>query len=213
MEKELTLDDLIWDEFNIPLEEDISSEYYTIDEIKREVEKRIAELNRLGYKFSANQVVRYAFLNHNRTIAGTNSVDNHKYVFAMSKQAARKKNAKYLDTIIYHELCHMLQLEYLFDNELVYYKNGKRINAEEDQGIIDDLLGKDGHTTFWQIFANKINRVLLINPPVAARLDDKDVSDIFLEGTFTSKDVEFDFDGFWDDFGYIDYLKRNGKLD
>jgi hypothetical protein len=209
MEDNFTIEDcLFWDEFNLPLQEDSLDEYYTIDEIKHEVEKRIAELNKIGYKFSANQVVRYAFLNHNRTTAGTNSVDDHKYVFAISKQAARKKNEKYLDNIIYHELCHMLQLEYLFDNELFYYENGKRTNAEEDQNIIDDLLGKDGHTAFWQIFVNKVNRVLLVNPPVAARLSDKDVSDIFLEGTFTSRRVESSFDGFWDDFGYSDYLKR-----
>lgn len=204
---------LFLDEFNLPLQEGGLDEYYTIDEIRHEVEKRIAELNRIGYNFSANQVVRYAFLNHNRTTAGTNSVDDHKYVFAISKQAARKKNEKYLDNIIYHELCHMLQLEYLFDNELFYYENGKRTNAEEDQYIIDDLLGEDGHTIFWQTFVNKVNRALSINPPIKARLDDKDLTDIFLESTFKSRRVESSFKGFWDDFGYNEYLKQKVKGD
>ena len=204
-------DCLFLDDFSLLMQEDTSEDYYTIDEIKYEVEKRIAELNRIGYKFSAGQIVRYAFLSHARTTAGTNSVDDRKYIFAISKQAARKRNERFLDTIIYHELCHMLQLEYLFDNDLFYYENGKRTNAEEDQYIIDDLLGEDGHTVFWQTFVNKVNRALSVNPPIKARLDDKDLTDIFLESTFKSRRVESKFDGFWDDFGYADYLKRKGK--
>lgn len=213
MDEFINPEDLLFlDEFNLPLQEDSTEDYYTIDEIKHEVEKRIIELNKIGYKFSPNQIARYAFLSHNRTTAGTNSVDDHKYVFAISRQAARKKNEKYLDNIIYHELCHMLQLEYLFDNELFYYENGKRTNAKEDQDIIDDLLGNDGHTAFWKTFVNRVNRTLLVNPPIAATLDDKDISDIFLEDTFKPKRIESNFNGFWDDFGYGDYLNRKVSL-
>ena len=119
-EKEFRLDDLLWDEFDLPLEEGVSpADFLTLDEIKAELAKRIRELNKLNYGISFEQIVQYELRDSKETTAGIKPIADHKYLFVISKYAARKRNEKYFDMIFYHELCHILQFEYLFNSEFI----------------------------------------------------------------------------------------------
>ena len=183
------IDEFILDKFELPICEDVEDDYYTLEEIKQEVNKRITELSKLGRSFtlSTEQVAKYTFLDTTETVAGTWPVADCKYKFEISKQAARKRNEKYLDNIIYHELCHMLQFEFLFNSFAIYYEDGK-LKGNIDKSRLSMLLSaNEGHTELWHTFVNKINRAFVINPPVNKNLSDKDVTDIFLESTFNSE--------------------------
>ena len=105
--KGFVIPDFIYDTFNLSLlEAGQDNDYYTIEELKVLVADRIKELNRLGYKVSADQILEYEIINTTDITAGIKSLSDKQYKFVIAKLAARRKNEKYLDTIIYHELCH-----------------------------------------------------------------------------------------------------------
>ena len=192
--KGFVIPDFIYDTFNLSLLEagqGNDDDYYTIEELKVLVADRIKELNRLGYKVSADQILEYEIINTTDITAGIKSVSNKQYKFVIAKLAARKKNEKYLNTIIYHELCHMLQLEFLFNDNLIFYVNGKLNGNRDKSDLVNNLLLNNGrHTYLWQAFAHELNTKLVINPPIEKELSDKDLSDIFLESIFKKEGFE-----------------------
>ena len=106
----------IWDKFDLPLYEDTDDRrFLTISEFKLEVDKRIKKLAALGSKYLISQdcQIEYEFINHGDSVACIEPVGKHRYLFKVADLAARKRNEKYLDAIIYHELCHILQIETL----------------------------------------------------------------------------------------------------
>lgn len=201
-EKDFILDDLIWDDFNLPLEEEIdSSDYLTLEEIKVELSKRINELNKLGYGISLNQIAKYEVRDDKRTTAGIKPIAEHEYLFVISKYAARKKNEPYFDMIFYHELCHILQIEYLLNSEFIYYSDTKLLPDPDKKEYVYSMLKADGgHTPLWQMFVNKLNRVLKISPPIASVPNNDELADIFSENFYETDNEDFEFDGFYDYF-------------
>ena len=200
-ELDFNIDDLLWDDFNLPLEEDAEpTDYLTLDEIKAELATRIGELNKLGYSISIDHVVRYDIRDNKETTAGVQPIGEHKYLFVISKYAARKKNEKYFDMIFYHELCHILQIEYLFNSEFIYYDGAKLLPDPDKREYVYSVLKVDGgHTPLWQMFVNKLNRVLRLNPPITSIPNDDELSDIFSESLYSAGD-DFEFNGFYDYF-------------
>ena len=190
--KGFVIPDFIYDTFNLSLlEADQDNDYYTIEELKVLVSDKIKELNRLGYKVSSDQILEYEIRGTTDITAGIKSVSDKQYKFVIAKFAARKKNDKYLNTIIYHELCHMLQLEFLFNNDLIFYINGKLNGNIDRSDLVNNLLlNNGGHTDLWHAFAHELNIKLFINPPVEKELSDKDLSDIFLESIFKKEGFE-----------------------
>ena len=190
--KGFVIPDFIYDTFNLSLlEAGQDNDYYTIEELKVLVADKIKELNRLGYKVSADQILECEIRDTTNIIAGIKSVSDKQYKFVIAKLATRKKNEKYLNTIIYHELCHMLQLEFLFNNDLIFYASGKLNGNIAKSDLVNNLLlNNGGHTDLWHAFAHELNIKLFINPPVEKELSDKDLSDIFLESIFKKEGFE-----------------------
>ena len=190
--KGFVIPDFIYDTFNLSLfEADQDNDYYTLEELKVLVSDRIKELNRLGYKVSADQILEYEIRDATDITAGIKSVSDKQYKFVIAKLVARRKNEKYLNTIIYHELCHMLQLEFLFNNDLIFYAGGKLNGSIAKSDLVNNLLlNNGGHTDLWHAFAHELNIKLFINPPVEKELSDKDLSDIFLESIFKKEGFE-----------------------
>ena len=190
--KGFVIPDFIYDTFNLSLlEAGTDNDYYTIEDLKILVSDRIKKLNRLGYKVSADQILKYEIIDTTDITAGIKSVSDKQYKFVIAKLAARKKNEKYLNTIIYHELCHMLQLEFLFNNDLIFYADGKLNGNIDRSDLVNNLLlNNGGHTDLWYAFAHELNTKLFINPPIEKELSDKDLSDIFLENIFKKEGFE-----------------------
>lgn len=197
---------IIEDDFNLPLFEDSgSADFYSTHEIHLEVVKRIKELNRLGYNISPGQIIEYEIHNRTSPTASIKPAGYKKYKFSIARLAARKRNEKYFDTIIYHELCHVLQIDYLFETELCIFSDGKFKKSIADRPLINILLSdKGGHTDFWKTFTNNVNHMLKVDPPIEEVPREEDLIDIFLESTFSAKKAkeyeDSDFDGFSDYF-------------
>ena len=180
----------IWDKFDIPLQEDIEdNSFYTINEIRQEVEKRIVKLATLGTQYSIpkNYQIEYEIIKHKDTVACIEPIGEHKYLFRIADLVARKRNEKYLDTVIYHELCHILQIETLVDIGLMDYEDGTLGYKTSDKATVAELFYKnDFHTTIWYSLVGKVNSAFNINPPISRFLDPDTEIDLFLESTFKS---------------------------
>lgn len=205
------------DEFDLPLHEDAADDFYTVDEIKREVEKRIVKLASLSaeYRISVDSIVRYEIgglrLQGNKAIAETEPVDTHKYIFRISKQATRKCYTQYLDTIIYHELCHMLQVDFLISAHILSFV-GDELSYDIDQKDTVEFFyeADDGHTKLWYSFVKIVNIALAINPPVDRFFNANiDISDTFLESTFSRDRMVIHNRAFTDDFSWL--IKEENK--
>ena len=204
-DKDFTLNDLIWDVFDLPIEEDVDSiDFLTLDEVKAEMAKRINELNKIGYALSLNNIVEWEIRNNTETTAGIQPKVKHGYLFVISKYAARRRNEKYFDMIFYHELCHMLQIEYLFNSGFIYYDDHGKLLPDlgQEEYVYNSLKVSAGHTMLWRAFTNKVNQVLKVNPPITSTPSDDQLADIFSESFYNnSKEYEdFEFEGFFDYF-------------
>lgn len=197
------------DEFDLPLYEDIANDFYTVTEIKREVEKRITKLTTLSteYKLSPKSIINYEIgnLSNSRAVAEIEPVDTHRYIFRLSKSVARRCYESYFDTIIYHELCHALQVDFLISAHILYFEDGELCYDIDQKELVQFLYKADnGHTKLWYSFVKIVNAALVVNPPVDRFFNANiDVSDTFLESTFKLDKVVIHDRTFTDDFGWL----------
>ena len=181
------------DTFELPVYEEILDRFYTAIEIKQEVNKRIVELATLGsiYTIPIEYIAECKIIDNAEAIATIELIGEHRYQFTLSKTIARKENERFLDTIIYHELCHILQVEALITMNVLKFIDGELCYNPEEREAAQALYDKaDGHTALWYMYVDQVNRMLVVNPPVTRffnSADLKDASDIFLEDTFTKK--------------------------
>lgn len=194
-EKDFIVDDaFIWDKFNLSslLEDVESNDFYTELEVREEISKRIDSINSLGFRLRLGQIAEIEIRDTTDITAGIQPIADHTYKFVIAKLVARKRNDKYLDTIIYHELCHVLQIEFLFNKGLFYYdENGKLRGLESERDYIESVYKVNGrHTAIWYQFVRKVNSNLFVNPPVAKELNHDDLVDIFLENFYKSDSFE-----------------------
>lgn len=203
------------DEFDLPIFEEVADDFYTIAEIQQEVEKRIVKLTALSteYKLSPESIIRYEIGNlHNpKAVAEIEPVDMHKYIFRISESASRKCYEKYFDTIIYHELCHALQVDFLISAHIIYFEDGELCYNKEQRETVEFLYeADDGHTKLWYSFVRIANAALVINPPVDRLFNvNLDVSDAFLESTFRHDKIVIHNRTFSDDFGLLLYKEQD----
>lgn len=214
------------DEFELPLFEESNNDFYTTVEIQQEVEERIIKLAALSNKYvlSTDSIIKYEIgnLRNPKAVAEIEPVDTYKYVFRISKSATRNCYKKYFDTIIYHELCHALQVDFLINAHIIYFDDGELCYDSAQKELVELLYEADeGHTKLWYSFVKVINAVLVINPPVDRFFNaDTDISDVILESTFKNdraiirnrtftddfdglleeESDDLDFDGFYDYF-------------
>lgn len=197
------------DEFDLPLYEESASDFYTVVEIQREVEERIINLAALSsrYVLSTDSIIKYEIgnLRTPKAVAEIEPVDTHKYVFRISKSAARKCYKKCFDTIIYHELCHALQVDFLINAHTLYFDDGELCYDSEQKELVELLYEADeGHTKLWYSFVKVANAALVINPPVDRYFNAAaDISDTILESAFKSDKVIIHDRAFTDDFGWL----------
>jgi hypothetical protein len=209
-EKCVVLNKSFIDEFDIPLQEGAVDDFYTVSEIKQEVEKRIARLAALDaeYAISPESIIRYEIVSGGRSMAEVVPVDTHKYVFRIAKQTAVKRNEKYLDTIIYHELCHILQVDTLLNMGYIHFdEEGFLSYYTKHKALVWTLYDKDeGHTSLWQSYVDSTNDAFMVNPPISRYFTvTEDISDAFLESTFKQEPEKARVKNqvFTDDFSYL----------
>lgn len=139
------------------------------------------------YIIPQNCRIEYEIIKHDDKAACIEPIGEHKYLFRIADLAARKRNEKYLDTIIYYELCHILQIETLVAIGLMDYYDGILGYNKSEKAAVETLFFKnDFHTTIWYALIDGVNSAFKVNPPIDRMLDTETEIDLFLESTFKS---------------------------
>ena len=185
--------EILAEDLGIELKEE-TEDQYSLDEIKQEVKERISKLAMLGkdYTVPLEYITEYKIIEDSDAYAFIQPIGEHQYRFGISTRLARKRYSKHLDFLIYHELCHILQIETLVrKNILVYNEDGRLCLHWCRKAAATRLYLKDeGHTSLWYKFVKHVNKSLNVNPPIAAVGTLYEVLDLEedLEDTFTEKD-------------------------
>lgn len=107
-------------------------------------------------------------------------VGQDQYTLLINKRIL--KNKDFLKAVIYHELCHLYQLERLFKEKVIFWNYDiDRLSASEQKvdSAIKHLNQNGGHTGYWQKLADRINSEIKPIIPVKAFLSDKDKQQFF----------------------------------
>ena len=154
------------------------------EEFKKEVCKRIGKLHEIGLNLiEPGQIVEFKTISGKKIVAGVKPIDNWQYEFVIAEAALRRSKAKYLDTIIYHELCHILQINYSQNTGALFFLNDEMRAAEgKDEFLRYAYELNRGHTWLWQSFADKVNQRLRPEPQVSQLLDDDSLHDLLENG-------------------------------
>lgn len=105
-----------------------------------------------------------------------------------------------LVSTIYHELCHVYQLNRLFTEGIMaydYFKNDISALHEEDTELLKAHLNDNGgHTVYWRELADKINSIIKPAKKITAYLTES-IENIKPE-LFEEDYFRLNFDGFYD---------------
>lgn len=185
MNKGIYVSPIITDTFGLklPLEEQNDS-LVTLDEFIQQVKECINKVNQINFKISFNEIDHFEILSGTNIVAGITAIGDSKYIFSINKAMLRNKCRYLFDTIIYHELCHILQLDYLFMTDFISFNTKTKLIDILYKDIVlvkKFLTDNGGHTIFWRGFANKINKLLKPVPPVGITLDQENTNLVFNE--------------------------------
>lgn len=118
--------------------------------------------NRLGINLDIGSIDSIQFANLADFAAHLMIIERDQYTLVVHPNKIADEDA--LESTIYHELCHMYQLNKLFTEGVMFYNRASR-GVEPTRKEYGDLLrahlnNNNGHTVYWQELADKINTVI-----------------------------------------------------
>jgi len=160
-----------------------------------------------GVCVDATKIIDYQIANHddagNLVVCGQD-----KYLLIINKNALNKEEN--LKSIIYHELCHLYQLEILFKDKVIFWNNMiDHLSAAESMIELAEkhLNVNNGHTEYWQYLADKINTNIRPKFLIKAYLTPEERQSIFTEA-IEENYFNLDFNGFYDTYEDIFGIKE-----
>lgn len=117
---------------------------------------------KLGVNLNLNSIDGIQFANLADFAAHLMVTEQDQYILIIHPNKIVDEDA--LESSIYHELCHLYQLNKLFTEGVMFYNRVSR-GVEPTRQEYEDLLrahlnDNNGHTIYWQELADKINSVI-----------------------------------------------------
>lgn len=172
------------DDFSAVLYESADDEAYDFAVFQQRISDCKLNLGRIGLSLSDSTNINVIIQDEINITAGIRATGSHCYNFFVAKPVIRETKKLYWDTIIYHELCHILQLEYLFDKKQIYYSDGK-LKAQSPYVAKTYVTENHGHTNLWYLFVQIVNSKIELNIPVSKELTREQLEDVLLENTLS----------------------------
>ena len=153
---------------------------------------------KLNIGINKNSIEDIQFYNQADFSAHVMPVEQDKYLLLINLNQFASEDE--LVSTIYHELCHIYQLNRLFKEGIMAYDYFKhKLTAQHEEAI--DLLHAhldidNGHTVYWQELADKINTIIKPAKKITKYLNEH-VENIKPE-LFEEDYFVLDFDGFYD---------------
>lgn len=153
---------------------------------------------KLGVSINKNSIEDVQFYNQAEFAAHIMVTGQDKYLLLVNLN--KFANEDELVSTIYHELCHVYQLNKLFTEGIMaydYFIRDVAVAREEDQKVLEAHLNDNGgHTLYWQELADKINTIVKPAEKITAYLTEG-VENIKPE-LFEADYFRLNFDGFYD---------------
>ena len=153
---------------------------------------------KLGITLNKNSIEDIQFVNLDTYAAQLMVSGQDRYILLINPNKIESEDA--LVSTIYHELCHVYQLNKLFTERIMFYDYAILDVAavhEEDTDLLKAHLNDNGgHTVYWQELADKINVTLKPAKKITAYLTES-IESIKPE-PFEADYFRLNFDGFYD---------------
>lgn len=153
---------------------------------------------KLGITLNKNSIEDIQFVNLDTYAAQLMVSGQDRYILLINPNKIESEDA--LVSTIYHELCHVYQLNKLFTERIMFYDYAILDVAavhEEDTDLLKAHLNDNGgHTVYWQELADKINVTLKPAKKITAYLTES-IEHIKPE-PFEADYFRLNFDGFYD---------------
>lgn len=153
---------------------------------------------KLGISINKNSIEDIQFYNQANFAAHIMPTGQDKYLLLINLN--QFANEEELVSTIYHELCHVYQLNKLFTQKVMFYdyvESDVSAVKEEDTELLKAHLNDDGgHTTYWHELADKINTVIKPAKKITKYLNES-VENIRPE-LYEADYFRLNFDGFYD---------------
>lgn len=130
---------------------------------------------KLGIDLNVNSIDSIQFANLSRAAGHLMITDQDQYMLVIHPNKIVDEDA--LESTIYHELCHLYQLNKLFTEGIMYYSADIRdilpMKEEYTELLAAHLNDNNGHTIYWQELAEKINSVIKPTKKITAYLTER----------------------------------------
>ena len=154
--------------------------------------------NKLGITISKNSIDGIQFINQNRFAAQVLISGQDRYLLLINPNKLNSEDE--LISTIYHELCHVYQLNKLFTEKLMAYdylvNDIYAPNEEARDLLLEHLNTNGGHTKYWQELTDKINSIIQPNKKITAYLTE--ALNVVKAELFDEDYFRLNFDGFFD---------------
>ena len=151
----------------------------------------------LGIILNKNSIEAIQLMNADQYAAQLLIVGQDRYILLINPNKIDSEDA--LISTVYHELCHMYQLNKLFTEKIIaynYFENNLEATDETKDLTIKHLNVNSGHTEYWQELADKINNTLNPVKKITAYLNES-IEQLTFE-VLEEDYFKLDFDGFYD---------------
>ena len=171
-------------------------DFSDIDSILSECVNNIK--TKLGVIINKNSIEDIQFYNQADFAAQLMITGQDRYLLLVNANKINNKDE--LVSTVYHELCHVYQLNKLFTEKLIaydYFINDVSAVSEEAVRLLQAHLNVNGgHTKYWQELADKVNSTIKPAKKITAYLNES-LETIHAE-LFEEDYFKLDFDGFYD---------------
>lgn len=140
----------------------------------------------LGCNIKIADLKTIKFADIGKDIANTNIVNKHSYNLVFNEKLNADKKYKFLICAIYHELCHIIQFNEVFDANLLDFdtENNEFVILTDNQDLITNtIFSNNYHTPLWYDIVKQVNNALRLDPPLKDYLTKIEL-DKFLEEFF-----------------------------
>ena len=152
----------------------------------------------MGITLNKNSIEDIQFVNLDKYAAQLMVSGQDRYILLVNPNKIDSEDA--LVSTVYHELCHVYQLNKLFSERIMFYDyvilDVAAVHEEDTDLLKAHLNDNGGHTVYWQELADKINATIKPAKKITAYLTES-IENIKPE-LFEADYFRLNFDGFYD---------------
>ena len=155
----------------------------TDNELKRLVFEAIITLQNNNFNIQSTNLKDVYFSNLGEIVGKVDILDKNEYEIVLNRKLANDTKIDFLLCAIYHELCHIIQFNEAFDNDIIDFNKKAQsiLNISINETLLKNTIFDFAfHSQLWEDIAKEINSKIKLTVPVKAFLSSVELNS-FLE--------------------------------